>query len=394
MFDFDTLVPRRGTSCVKWDAQPPVPVEGDIIPLWVADMDFPVAPCIQAALRSRMEHGIYGYTVVPQRYYTTVRDWFRDRHGWDFDPAWIQYTTGVVPALSAVIQALTRPGDKVILQTPVYNCFFSSVRNAGCEVLDSPLLRQDLSDGRFTYRFDEQDLARKCADPSARLLLLCNPHNPAGRVWREDELRRVAEICRAHDVIPVCDEIHCEIVAPGLHYTPFATVCAQDWIVLSSASKSFNTAGLQMANIICPREEWRRRIDKAININEICDVNPFGPVAMTAAYSDEGAAWLAEMNAYVAENYRLLHNCFAERLPGFPVAVLEGTYLPWIDVRALGMPSAEVENSLLRHEQVWVNAGAMYGTEGYIRINIATPRALLAEGLDRVVAGLKRLQAL
>ena len=391
-FDFDTLSPRKGTHCVKWDAVPPVPVQGDIIPMWVADMDFPAAPCIREALQRRLDHGVFGYTTVPQEYYTCVRDWFRDRHGWDFDPGWIQYTTGVVPALSAVIKALTHPGDKVILQTPVYNCFFSSIRNNGCSLLDNPLVQEPLPGGSFSYSMDFDALEELCADPQARLLLLCNPHNPAGRAWTETELRTVAEICRSHDVIPVCDEIHCEIILPGHEYIPFATVCeGTDWVVLGSASKSFNTAGLQMANIICPREDWRKKIDKAININEICDVNPFGPIAMMAAYSEEGAAWLKELNLYLEGNYRLLRERFATELPDFPVAELEGTYLVWVDCSALSCSGEAIENSLLQHEKVWVNAGEMYGSEGFIRINIAAPRSLVSEGLDRIVAGLNRL---
>ena len=387
-YGFDRVIPRRGTGAYKWDAAPPAGQAEDIIPLWVADMDFPAAPCIREALRKRVEHGIFGYTHIPDSYYQAVIRWFGDRHGWHIEKDWIQYTSGVIPALSAVIKALTVPGDKVILQTPVYNCFFSSIRNNGCEIADSPLRCRD---GR--WEFDYEGLERLCGDPAARILLLCNPHNPAGRVWTPEELLRVGTIARRHGIIVVSDEIHCEIVMPGFRYTPYASLPGnqEGSITLCSPSKSFNIAGLQIANIVTDNPEWRRKIDRAININEVCDVNPFGPVALEAAYSDEGAAWLEALNGYIRENYRYLQDTLAE---GFPIAPLEGTYLAWVDVRKLGMASEAIEESLLEKEQVWVNAGSLYGTEGYIRINLACPRATLEAGLKRLNQGLKRLQNL
>ena len=383
MYDFDEIIPRRGSNCIKWDARPPFGADGDgIIPLWVADMDFKAAPCIIDALRRRVEHGVFGYVSVPDSYYEAVIRWFGKRHAWKIEKDWIIYTTGVVPALSAVIKALCKPGDKVILQTPVYNCFFSSIRNNGCEMLDAPLLYHD-----GTYSFDFEALERACADEKAKVLLLCNPHNPAGRVWTRDELARVGQIARRHGVAVVSDEIHCEIVMPGYEYTPFASISPEDQaccITLCSPSKSFNIAGLQTANIVTDNPEWRRLIDRAINDNEICDINPFGVVALEAAYSNEGAKWLEELNQYIYDNYLLLK----EKLSDFPVCKLEGTYLPWVDVSSLGIPSEKLEEDLLEKEKVWVNAGKMYGTEGFIRINLACPRALLAEGLDRVRRGL------
>ncbi|MBO4916575.1 MAG: pyridoxal phosphate-dependent aminotransferase [Bacteroidales bacterium] len=383
MYDFDTIIPRRGTSAVKWDARPPFEADTDgMIPLWVADMDFKAAPFIMDALRKRMEHGVFGYVTVPDSYYEAVRRWFSRRHGWNMEKDWILYTTGVVPALSVVVKALSRPGEKVIIQSPVYNCFFSSVRNSGSEILDVPLIYHD-----GTYSFDFDGLERACADPKATLLLLCNPHNPAGRVWTRAELARVGDIARRHGVAVVSDEIHCEIVMPGYHYTPFASVSPEDQancVTLCSPSKSFNIAGLHIANIVTPNAEWRRLIDRVINVYELCDVNPFGVVALEAAYSEESDGWLEELNQYIYDNYLLLK----EKLPDYPVCKLEGTYLPWVDVSSLGVPSEKIVETLLRDYKVWVNAGTMYGTEGFIRINLATPRSLLAEGLDRVVRGL------
>lgn len=400
-FDFETPVDRRRSGSYKWDADLPEGViltpaqRGRVIPLWVADMDFQAAPCILDALRRRVEHGVFGYTRVPDSYYDATIRWFADRHGLSLRREWILYTTGVVPALSAVIKAFCSPGEGVIVQTPVYNCFFSSIRNNQCRIVDVPLLRRNLPGGRFTYGMDYDGLERACADPGNRILLLCNPHNPAGRRWTGEELRRAGDIARRYGVIVVSDEIHCEIVAPGTAYTPYASLggdYCRDSVTLGSPSKSFNTAGLQIANIICARPEWREKIDKAININEICDVNPFGPVALEAAYSDEGARWLAALNEIIWRNYETLLTRFRSELPEFPVAELEATYLAWIDTSVLPLSSEEIEAELLRGEQVWINAGSMYGADGFIRINLACPSARLQEGLDRLVEGLRRLR--
>ena len=320
-YNFDELIARRGTNSYKWDSA----VDADVLPMWVADMDFRTAPAITEALRRRVEHGIFGYTRVPQTYYEAVASWFARRHGWSIQTDWMMYTSGVVPALSAIIKALTVPGDKVIAQTPVYNCFFSSIRNNGCELLANPLRREG-----DTYRMDFDDLERKAADPRAKLLLLCNPHNPAGRVWTRNELARLNDICLRHGVRVVADEIHCELVFSGYAYTPFASVsdaCLENSITCVSPSKAFNIAGLQIATIVSSDADIRARIDRAININEVCDVNPFGVIATEAAYSDEGEAWLLQLIAYLEENDRTFCTFCAERLPQFPLVRLEGTYL-------------------------------------------------------------------
>ena len=278
-YDFDTIVPRRGTNSYKWDT----PEEENVLPMWVADMDFRTAPAIIDALQKRVEHGIFGYTKVPETYYDAVVRWFEDRHRWRIDPRWIIYTSGVVPALSAIIKALTVPGDKVIVQTPAYNCFYSSIRNDGCELSANNLVYRN---GRYSIDFD--DFEAKAADPKAKLLLLCNPHNPVGRVWTPEELRRIGDICLRNGVFVVADEIHGELTYEGHDYTPFASLSErfqQKSVTCVSPSKAFNIAGLQIANIVAADEEVRRRIDRAININEVCDVNPFGVIATTAAYN-------------------------------------------------------------------------------------------------------------
>lgn len=386
-YSFDTPICRRGTASYKWDSCK----DDDVLPLWVADMDFATAPVVVEALRKRVAHGVFGYTRVPEAYYESVVRWFREQHGWTFGTNELIYTSGVVPALSAVIKALTKEGDKVVVQEPVYNCFFSSIRNNGCEVVSNTLLYND-----GTYTIDYDDLERKVADPRVRLFLLCNPHNPAGRVWRKEELERMAQICRQHDVRIVADEIHCEIVRPGTEYVPFGSLpksLTEGSVVCNSPSKAFNTAGLQIANIVCDDANVRRAIDRAININEVCDVNPFGVCALMAAYTKEGAEWLESLNAYVYANYDHLCSVFARELPQFAVTKMEGTYLVWVDCRVLKKRSEEIEAYLLEHNKVWLNAGSMYGEagEGFMRINIACPRERLDEGLRRTIAGLRSL---
>lgn len=386
-FDFDAPVDRRGSGSYKWDSDP----DPEVIPLWVADMDFRTAPCVIEALRRRIDHGVFGYTLVGEEYYRALTEWFASRHGYRFDPGQVIYTSGVVPAISAIIKALCRPGEGVIVQTPVYNCFFSSIRNNGCRIAEAPLRRENLADGGFTYAMDFEALEAAAADPANTLMLLCNPGNPAGRAWTPDELRRVAEICARHGVRVVSDEIHCELTIGAHRYTPYGPIDPAA-VVCLSPSKAFNTAGLQIANIVCPDESTKALIDKAININEVCDVNPFGVEGLKAAYSAEGAEWLEALKAYLTENYLFTREYLAERLPGFSLSRLEATYLPWLDVSSLAMPSEEMEEWLRDHSKVWVNCGEMYGAGGYLRINIACPRQRLAEGLRRLVDGINHLK--
>lgn len=385
-YDFSRPTDRRGTDSYKWDSAP----EADIIPLWVADMDFETFPAITEALQRRVAHGIFGYTRVPEAYYEAVCRWFGKRHGWHINREDIIYTSGVVPAVSAVIKALTLPGDQVIVQGPVYNCFFSSIRNNGCEMVSNSLI---YNKEELRYEIDFDDLERKLKHERARLMLLCNPHNPGGRVWTRDELTRVAELCRKYGVRVVSDEIHCELTLYDNEYVPFGSLpdeLSRGSITCCSPSKAFNTAGLQIANIVCRDAEVRNRINRAININEVCDVNPFGVIALQAAYSDEGYEWLTQLRKYISANYDLLLERFARELPKCKVMRMEGTYLAWIDCSELHIPSDEIEEMLMHENKVWVNAGSMYGAEGaaFIRINMACTSELLNEGITRIVNGL------
>lgn len=376
-YDFDKTIDRRATNSYKWDSAP----EG-VLPMWVADMDFRTAPAIIDALQKRVAHGIFGYTRVPDAYYDAVTSWFSRRHGWDIDREWIIYTSGVVPAVSAVIKALTVLGDKVIVQTPVYNCFFSSIRNNGCEIVSNPLRRT-----ADTYKMDFDALERCAADPRTKVMLLCNPHNPAGRVWTPDELTRLGNICLRNGVTVVADEIHCELVYQGFKYTPFASLSdafLHRSVTCVSPSKAFNIAGLQIANIVAFDNDLRSRIDKAININEVCDVNPFGVAATIAAYN-EGEEWLNQLVDYLHGNYEAMAEFCRRELAEFPITRLEGTYLVWMDCSSLGMSSDALEHALLDDARLWLNAGTMYGAEGegYMRWNIACPRSVMLDGLNR-----------
>lgn len=398
-YNFDEIITRRGSNCIKWDeAEAP-----DIIPLWVADMDFHVYPGIVEALRKRVEHGVFGYSLVPQSYYDAVIRWFCDRHG---AKGWKRehfiYTIGVVPAISAIIHALTLPGDKVLVTTPVYNCFFSSIRNQGCIAEEVPLLLNETSpltplnahrsslNATPAFTIDWEAFERACADPKVRIFLLCNPHNPAGRVWTCEELQRMGEICFRHNVFVISDEIHCEFVAPGYQYTPFSSLgeqFLQNSATCVAASKAFNIAGLQNADIIVADPDKRYRIDRAINIFETCDVNPFGIVATEAAFTDGGAEWLKQLNDYVLDNYNCLRDLFAEKLPQLWVAPHEGTYLAWVDCSVAGLSSPAIADHLYHKDKVWIADGEAYGEHqrSFIRINLACPRATLAEGLRRIV---------
>ncbi len=376
---FDKVIERRGTGCVKWDES-----EEGIIPLWVADMDFPVAPAIQEAIRQRANHPVFGYTLVQEDYYEAIISWFHRRHRWTIAREHILYTIGVVPAMSVAIKALTMPGEKVLILSPDYNCFFSSVKNNGCEVVES-VLQYRSNTNRFEV--DWADFEEKCKDEKCTVFLLCNPHNPTGRVWTREELQRMTDICQRYQVRIVSDEIHCELTMPGFTFCPMGTVDSTA-VILNSPSKSFNIAGLQIANIICTDAPTRRRLDRAININEVCDVNPFGPVALMAAYN-ESEQWIDELNKYLWHNYTILCDFIKEKNLQWKVMPLEGTYLVWVDVSAAcGNSVATYCERIKQKCKVWLNPGTMYGPtsgEGYLRINIACPQSTLLEALNRLI---------
>lgn len=389
-YNFDEIVARKGSNSYKWDSNQ----DPDLLPMWVADMDFKTAPPIIEALANRVQHGVFGYAKVPDAYYDAVTSWFNRRHQFSIERDWMIYTIGVVPAISAIILAMTQPGDKVLLQEPVYNCFFSSIRNNQCQAVSNDLV---YSDGK--YSIDFEDLEQKAADPGVKLMLLCNPHNPAGRVWTKEELEKIGEICFRNQVLVVSDEIHCDLVYPGHKHIPFASLGQQfleNSVTCIAPSKTFNLAGLQVANIVAFNPEYRKRIDKAININEVCDISPFAVEALIAAYTQpDSEIWLDELRAYLWTNYQLVTDFFTTNLPQFPVLPLEATYLVWIDTGILNKSSEELIQYMVENEHVRPNEGNAYGKagEGFIRLNIACSKQVLQEGLNRMKKAFDELLA-
>jgi cystathionine beta-lyase len=385
-FDFDRVVARRDSASFKWDTD----ADAEMLPMWVADMDFATAPAVIEALGQRVQHGIFGYAKVPPAYYQAVVGWFERRHGVRYEADWILPTTGVVPAISAIIRALTQPGDGVIVQTPVYNCFFSSIRNMQCRVVENDLLYAD-----GTYTMDFEDLRRKAADPASKVLLLCNPQNPGSRVWHREELEQLGRICMDNGVTVVSDEIHCDLTMPGFRHIPYASLgeeFMQRSITCNSPSKSFNLAGLHGANIIVADAEVRAKIDRVLNLHEVGEIGSFAIDGLIAAYTG-GAEWLDALREYLHANYRFLRAHLAQHLPQLEVVQQEATYLVWVDCRKLGKSSEEIARELREHAKLWITHGNLYGKagEGFMRINIACPRATLEEGLRRLVQGLKQL---
>jgi len=376
-YNFDEIIPRRNTNSYKWDSA----TNDNVLPFWIADMDFRTAPPVIDALEKRVQHGIFGYTKVPPAFYDATTGWFERRHNFTFRREWMLHTISVVHALSAIIKALTVPGDKVIIQTPVYNCFFSTIRNNDCEIVANQLIYKDR-----TYSIDFDDLEKKASDPRAKLFLLCSPHNPAGRVWSKEELMRIGEICFKNNIIVLSDEIHCDLVFAGHRHIPFASLgddFLRNSVTCNAPSKTFNLAGLQVANIHAADEAIRNKINRVLNVNEICEINSFAVVALIAAYN-EGEEWLDALIEYLHNNYLFLKDFFEKHLPQFQVLPLEATYLVWVDCSVLHQSSATIAQMLLEKENIRVNPGIMYGKAGenFIRLNIACPRELLAQGLN------------
>lgn len=375
-YDFDQIITRKGSNCYKWDSDH---AKNSTLPLWVADMDFKAAPAIQAALQRRLEHGVFGYECVPQAYYDAIASWFDRRHGWKGITAdKIIYTIGVVPAIAAILRAMSRPGDNVLVNTPAYNCFFSCIDNLECVRLEQPLRAVNNH-----FEIDWSDFEEKCR--KSKIFLLCNPHNPTGRIWTREELQKMADICEQNGVFVISDEIHCEFEFPGHKYTPYATVAhTANYCVCTAASKAFNVAGLQCANIFVPDPVNYDKINKAINIHEVCDVNPFGVEALMAAYN-ESEDWVEQLNEYIYGNYTCLCQMIEEQLPAFKVTRMEGTYLAWVDITASHKTAQRFCDELVAQEKVLFNPSEMYGTAGYIRINMACPRSVLQEAMNGLI---------
>ncbi|MDR3093518.1 MAG: pyridoxal phosphate-dependent aminotransferase [Bacteroidales bacterium] len=377
-YDFDEIIPRKGTDSLKWDFTE----DSEVLPLWVADMDFRTAAPVVDALMKRVQHGIFGYAMFPDAYYAAIDSWFSRRYGFSVKKEWILYANSVVPALSAIIRALTEPGDRVIVQSPVYNCFYRNIGLNECETVSNNLIYDN---GLYTIDFD--GLERIAADPRTKLMLLCNPHNPAGRVWTKKELTRMGEICIRNQVTVVSDEIHCDIVFPEHQHIPFASL-SEDFLLHSvtctSPSKTFNLASLHVSNTFVADAALRAKVERAFHQNGIAEANAFAIDGLIAAYN-KGEDWLQQLLVYLRDNYLALTDFFVQNFPQLYVLPLEATYLPWVDCAALPCSPSELAQTLLEKAKVRFNPGLMYGKNGenFLRINIACPRAVLMEGLDR-----------
>lgn len=381
-YDFDKVINRLNTASVKWDEVDRIFGDKDLLPLWVADMDFQVPAPVTDALRARVEHGIFGYTERPESYYEAVIGWMERRHQWSVQKEWICHCPGVVPALSYLVQVFTQPGDKVIIQPPVYHPFTSVVADNGREVVHNPLKYEE---GR--YFMDFEDLRQKM-DPSVKLLILCNPHNPGGRVWTKEELTELGNICLENNVMVISDEIHGDLILKGHKHIPFAAISeefAQNSIICTAPSKTFNMAGMQTSNIIIPNQEYREAFQKMMSTLVLRMTNTFGVVATEAAYR-HGDEWLDQLLVYLQGNLDFLTEYIETHIKGIKVIQPEGTYLVWLDCRELGMDAKGLQEFMGKQAKVAVNQGHVFGPGGeqFIRLNMACPRSLIEEGLERI----------
>ncbi len=380
-YDFDTPTERRNTNSLKWDV-----AQGEL-PMWVADMDFQTAPEIREAIMKRAEHGIFGYSVIPDAWYEAYIQWWKMRHGYTMERDRLIFCTGVVPAISSIVRKLTTPAEKVLIQTPVYNIFFNSILNNGRQVLESPLRY----DGK-EYRIDFADLEEKLSDPQTALMILCNPHNPTGKIWDRQTLEKIGALCSRHHVTVVSDEIHCDLTDPEESYVPFASAsetCRQISITCMAPTKAFNLAGLQTAAVSVPDEVLRHKVWRALNTDEAAEPNAFAVEAAVAAFT-RGADWLDALRDYLYENKKLAEAYIEKEIPDVRAVASQATYLLWLDCSGLIGCGREAAGFLRRETGLYLSEGSQYGGNGadFLRMNIACPRAVLKDGLERLKNGL------
>ena len=376
-YNFDNPPSRRGTKCYKWDCHP-----GEL-PMWIADMDFEVAPEIRSALQRRLDHGIYGYDDMGEDWYDAYLGWWRERHGLCMERENLIFSTGVVASISSLVRKLTTPNEKVLIQTPVYNIFFNSIVNNGARVLESPL-RYDGDN----WSMDFTDLEQKLSDPQCTLMILCNPHNPVGRIWSRGELAQVGELCDKHHVTVISDEIHCDLTAPGQGYLPFAAVsevCRRISITCMAPTKAFNLAGMHSSAVYAADPVLHHKAWRTLNTDEVAEPNTFAAPAAIAAFT-LGGNWLDQARDYIWENKKLVRDFAARELPGVKLRVSDATYLLWVDVSARTKNVQNFTERLRAGTGLWVTPGTAYGAigEGFFRMNVACPRALVEDALERL----------
>lgn len=381
-YDFDTVIDRRNTGSVKWDL-----TEKNELPMWVADMDFKAAPEILEAVQKRLDNGVFGYSLIPDEWALSYVHWWESRHCFKTDASWYHFATGVIPILSSAIREFTRPGENVLLQSPVYNAFFSIIKSNGRKVLESPLIYRD---GAFSMDF--YDLELKLSDPKTTMMFLCNPHNPVGRIWSREELEKVGELCKKHDVLVLSDEIHCDITDPGVLYTPFASIsecCRDNSITAVAPTKCFNIAGIQSAAAMAANPALRQRIGQALHKDVVDEPNAFSMAATVAAF-EKGGEWLDELRSYIHENKQTVYDYVRKNIPSLHVICAQATYLLWLDCSAFTDDSVAFAESIRKKTGLFLSNGTQYGDAGrsFLRFNIACPRKVLLDGLDRLSAAL------
>lgn len=381
-YNFSKLTNRFNTNSLKWD------VNNNELPMWVADMDFETAPEIREAIRKKVDFGIYGYTIIPDEYYLSISNWWERRHNFKIEKEWILFCTGVVPSISSIVRKMTREGDNVLVQAPVYNIFYNSIVNNNRKVLSSDLC----FDGK-EYSIDHEDLERKLSDPATTLMILCNPHNPIGKVWSKETLKKIGELCIKYNVLVVSDEIHCDLTY-GNSYTPFASISpeiAQNSITCIAPTKTFNLAGVQSSNIIVPNDEIRRMVNRGINTDEVAEPNAFAIEATIAAFT-KGEPWLNELIEYLAENKRVVQKFIHNELPSLNLIHSDATYLLWIDCSSITKDSLEFCKFIRKETGLYVSSGHVYGSNGghFIRMNIACQRERVEDGLSRLKVGVDK----
>lgn len=383
-YDFDTVINRRGTDSVKWD------VKENELPMWVADMDFRLAPEIGNAIKKQFEHGVFGYSVIPDEWYEAYINWWKTRHGFKMKKEGLVFCTGVVPAISSIVRKLTTPNENVVIQTPVYNVFFNSIVNNGCRVLESPLIYEN-----GVYSMDLDDLEKKLSDPQTTLMILCNPQNPAGKIWGKEDLGKVGELAKRHGVTIVSDEIHCDITEPGKDYVPFASVsdiCREISVTCIAPTKAFNMAGMKSAAVYAEDPFIRHKVWRALNTDEIAEPNSFACTAAVSAFN-EGAPWLDAMRKYVSENRKRVYEFVEKEIPEISVVKSDATYLLWLDISKTGLESTEAASKIREKTGLFLTAGSVYGDAGkhFLRMNIACPKTTLEDGLQRLKRGVSEL---
>lgn len=375
-FQFDESVDRRNTGSMKWDV-----AKGEL-PMWVADMDFRTAPGIIEKITGRAKQGVFGYTVVTDEWYQAYQTWWKKRHDFEIRKEWLVFCTGVVPAISSIVRKVTTVGENVVVLTPVYNIFFNSILNNGRNVLESRL-KYDGS----RYRIDLDDLEEKLSDPQTTLFILCNPHNPVGKIWERETLERIGDLCSKHHVLVLSDEIHCDITEPGWEYTPFASVsenCRTNSITCVAPTKAFNLAGLQTAAVIVPDDHLRHKVSRGLNTDEVAEPNVFAAIAPIAAFTC-GGEWLDSLRDYLWENRAFAEEYIKKEIKGISPVSARATYLLWLDCRNMSGSSTQFCHFIRSHSGLYLSDGNEYRNgEGFLRMNLACPRQQVEDGLKRL----------